>query len=171
MNRSIQIFKTLFLIGSIAFFVSSCKKDKETKDADIVGNWTISSATVSATIDGKSLSQYFLDLGTSSTEADQFAQAFNDAVQQSFTGTVNIKSDHTYTINSGGSSDGGTWALNSSGDKLTLDAGTADEATFDILSVDKNSLHIKFSQDQMDDLNGDGTDETIAVSVDMNLTK
>jgi hypothetical protein len=164
--------KSLLIIGFTIFLISSCNKNNESPQSDIIGKWTISSATLAAKINGKTISQYYTDvLGLSQTDADQLAQAFDNALQQSFTGTVEVKSDKTYTQIISGSSKSGTWKLSSDSKTLTLDAGTPDEIAYEILTLTKSSLHLKFTTSESQDINSDGTPETITIDVDMTLTK
>ena len=151
--------------------LSSCSKDS-TPAEDIVGTWTMESATFTATINGKTMTQYFIDeLGLTATEAQQYTDLFNNAMQQSFTGTMQIKSDNTYTATLGGEPDDGTWSLSSDGKKLTIDSSTEEPMILDVIELTSSKIHLQGTDTETEDLNDDGTPETITVTVDLTFTK
>jgi hypothetical protein len=151
--------------------LSSCSKDSTPAD-DLVGTWTSQSATFTATINGKTMTQYFIDeLGLTAAEAQQYTALFNAQMQQSFSGTIQLKSDHTYTATMGGETDTGTWSLSSDGKKLTIDSSTDVPMIADVVELTSSTLHLQGTETETDDLNDDGTDETIIVTVDLTFTK
>lgn len=151
--------------------LSSCSKDS-TPAEDIVGTWTMQSATFTATINGKTMTQYFIDeLGLTATEAQQYTALFNATMQQSFTGTMQMKSDNTYTATLGGEPDDGTWSLSSDGEKLTIDSSTEEPMILDVIELTSSRIHLQGTETETEDLNGDITPETIIVTVDITFTK
>lgn len=160
---SIVLFTVLIL--------SSCKKDPTPAD-NIVGIWTAGTPTFNAMVGTKTLTQYFIDvMGLTATEAQQFTTLFNQSIQQSFTGTIQFKSDGTYTANLGGSADSGTYTLSADGLKLTIDPSTDVPMTFDVVELTSSKLRFSLTESESQDLNDDGTPETITVSVDLTFTK
>jgi hypothetical protein len=118
------------------------------------------------------MTQYFIDvMGLSSTEAAQAIALFNTTLQQSFTGTIQMKSDNTYTDTMGGGTDTGTWSLSSDNKKLTIDSSTEAPVILDVIELTSSKLHLKGTETETDDLNGDSTPETIIVNIDLTLTK
>jgi hypothetical protein len=163
-----RIFLLVFLTGLI---LSTCKKD-ETPTDNLIGTWTAGTSTFTAMIGNKTLNQYFTDvMGLTDAEALQFTNLFNQEFQQSFSGTIQIKSDGKYTSTMGGTTDTGTWSLSSDGKKLTIDSSTDDPMTFDVIELTSSKLHLKISESSSDDLNDDGTPETMTISVDVTFTK
>lgn len=151
--------------------LSSCKKDPTPAD-NIIGTWTAGTPSFTAMVGSKTLTQYFIDvLGLSPTEAQQFTTLFNQSIQQSFTGTIQFKSDGTYTANLGGSPDSGTWTLSADGLKLTIDPSTDLPTTFDIVELTSSKLRFSITESDSQDLNDDGTMETITISIDLTFTK
>jgi hypothetical protein len=166
---NLRIFIPVIIIGLI---LSSCSKDSTPSPTDnLIGTWTTSSATFTATIDGKTMTQYFIDMGLSAAQAQQYTALFNATVQQSFTGTITMKSDNTYTSDMGGETDTGTWSLSSDGKMLTIDPSTDVPMIADVVELTSSTLHLQGNETETDDLNDDGTDETIIVTVDLTFTK
>jgi|WetSurMetagenome_2_1015567.scaffolds.fasta_scaffold15418_1 hypothetical protein len=160
---SIVLFTVLML--------SSCTKDP-TPAENLVGTWTAGTPTFTAMVGDKTLTQYFIDvLGLTATEAQQFTTLFNQSIQQSFTGTIQFKSDGTYTANLGGSADSGTWTLSADGKKLTIDPSNDLPGTFDVVELTSSKLRFSITQSDSEDLDDDGTPETITISVDLTFTK
>jgi hypothetical protein len=165
---NLRIFLLVFLTGLI---LSNCKKD-ETPTDNLIGTWTSGTTTFTVMVGTKTLTQYFTDImGLNATEAQQFTNLFNQELQQSFSGTIQIKSDGKYTSTIGGNNDTGTWSLSSDSKKLTIDSSTGDPMIFDVIELTSSKLHLKISESSSEDLNGDDIPETMTVSVDMTFTK
>lgn len=151
--------------------LSSCHKDA-TPEEDIVGTWTMQSSSFTATVNGKSMTQYFIDdLGLTAAEAQQYIAIFNATMQQSFAGSLVMKSDHTYTATLGGEADNGTWSLSSDGKKLTIDSSTEVPMILDVIELTSSKIHLQGTETVMEDLNDDGTNETLVVTIDLTFTK
>lgn len=165
---SLRNFIPVIITGLI---LSSCSKDSTPAD-DLVGTWTTQSATLTAMVGSKTLIQYFIDeLALTATEAQQFNDLFNQQMQQAFTGTIQMKSDNTYTSTLGGESDTGTWSLSSDNKKLTIDSSTESPQIMDVIQLTSSTLHLRGTDTQTEDLNDDGTPETIIATIDLTLTK
>jgi hypothetical protein len=172
MKKAYLFINWVFIIGMVLFSFSSCNKEEETAQDNLIGEWTITDVTLDTDINGKTVIQYCIEvLGYSESDAATFAAIFDAALQESFSGTVEIKTDNTYITTIDGNVDTGTWELSSDGKKLTLDGGTIDEAIFDVISLTKNLLHINFMESETQDINNDSVAETISMEVDMTLTK
>ncbi|HLF33963.1 MAG TPA: lipocalin family protein [Cyclobacteriaceae bacterium] len=172
MKKAFLFLNWVLIVGLLLINFTSCNKEEETAQDNLIGTWTISDVTLDTDIGGKTVIQYFVEvLGFSEADAATYSAIFDAALEESFSGTVEIKSDNTYITTIDGNTDTGTWELSSDGKKLTLDGGTADEAIFDVISLTKNLLHINFTETQTEDLNEDTVPETITMEVDMTLTK
>ena len=151
--------------------LSSCSKDS-TPDDDLIGTWTTESATLTAMVGTKTMTQYLIDeLDYTPAEAQIFVDLFNTMMQQAFTGTIQMKSDNTYTGTLGGEADTGTWSLSSDGKKLTIDSSTEEPMVLDVIELTSSMLHLQGTDSETDDLNDDGTPETITVTVDLTFIK
>lgn len=164
-------FRNLVFFFVTGIILAGCSKDKTATD-NIVGTWTAGDATFAVTVGGMSLSQYYMEmLGLSSTEAQTFTNLFNQSLQQNYSGTIKFNADNTFTASMGGSTDSGTWSMNADGTQLTIDPSTDTPQTFDVIELTSSVLKIRLTDTRSEDLNDDGTDETISVMVDLTLNR
>jgi ABC-type oligopeptide transport system substrate-binding subunit len=166
----IRILALIILTGSLS---QACKKDEtSTNTKDIVGTWTSGSISYTAMVGDKSITEYLIqDAGYTSVVAQQFAAIFDQMAKQQFSGTIQVKSDGTYTSTLGGSNDTGTWDLSSDGKTLTVYPSTDPPVTFNVVELSSTKLHVKFTQTEEEDLNEDGTPESIVINADITFTK
>lgn len=165
----INIF-CVILIASLA--VTSCKKDSSTTVTLEGGTWTAGTPTFTTMVGTKTLTQYYTDvMGLTSTQALQYTTITNLALMQSFTGTIQFKSDNTYTANLGGIPDSGTWSLSADGKKLTIVSGSADPETANITELTSNKLSVSLTTTISEDLNSDGTPEIITINITIPFTR
>lgn len=158
------------LIASLA--VTSCKKDSDSTVTLAGGTWTAGIPTFTAMVGTKTLTQYYTDVMLlNATEAAQYTALANLALMQTFTGTIQFKSDNTYTSNLGGTTDSGTWSLSADGKKLTIDSNTDAPQTLDVTVLTSNKLTVSLTDNTSEDLNGDGTDEIVSINVTIPFTR
>ena len=163
--------KSFFLVLLTGLIFSSCKKD-ETKTEDIVGTWTAGTTTFTAMVGDMTLNDYFIDvMGLTQEEADSYTALYEMILEQAFTGTMTMKSNNTYTSNLGGTADSGTWSLNSDESELTITSTIDGPTTLDVIELTSSKLRLQTSEITQEDLNMDGTDENITVTVDVTFTK
>ena len=165
--------KMLILYVTICLFVSCSKDSEDALPTDLIlGKWTMTATTMDLLFDNKPLSQYLSEeLGIPQDEAENFTDLLNDSLLELFTGTIDFKSDHTYAIVLDGDSDNGTWTLSADGKTLLLDQGTIDETLVTIITLDSSTLIIEMTQSDEEDLDEDGTTETIIMEIKMTLKK
>lgn len=172
MKHTTSALRNIFLIILTGILISSCKKDSKNAQNDLIGTWKTGTSTFVATVGGKTMNQYFIDsMGLTAADAQLYANLFNLTLQQNFTGTITFKSDKTYTSTLGGQNDTGTWDLSSAGDKLTINSSTGQPLILDVITLNANTLHVKWVENGSYDLNGDNVNENIAVNADMTFTK
>ena len=163
--------KSFFLVLFTGLIFSSCKKD-ETKTEDIVGTWTAGTTTFTAMVGDMTLNDYFTDvMGLTQEEADSYTALYEMLLAQAFTGTMTMKSNNTYTSNLGGTADSGTWSLNSDESELTITSSIDGPTTLEVIELTSSKLRLYTSEITQEDLDGDGTDENITVTVDVTFTK
>jgi len=163
--------KSFFLVLLTGLIFSSCKKD-ETKTEDIVGTWTAGTTTFTAMVGDMTLNDYFTDvMGLTQEEADSYTALYEMLLAQAFTGTMTMKSNNTYTSNLGGTADSGTWSLNSDESELTITSSIDGPTTLEVIELTSSKLRLYTSEITQEDLDGDGTDENITVTVDVTFTK
>jgi len=171
MKTNTMIIRSFILVLLTVLLMTACSKEESASD-NIVGTWTAGDASFTAMVGTKTLAQYFTEvMGLSSTEAQLYTSLFTQGIQQAFTGTIQIKADGTYTASMGGTTDTGTWSLSSDGKKLTIDSSNEIPVTYDIVELAANLLHLNISESETDDLDSDGTPETIIISIDVTFTK
>jgi len=159
----------LLLISGLAF--SSCKKDSS-GDATIVGTWTAGTVTTDIKVGELTLTQYYIDVvGLSEADAATYAALIQGILVQTFTGTITIKSDNTYTDNLGGTTETGTWSLNSDQTMITITPTGEVPMTFDVVELTSSKLIISGTETMPQDLNDDGTDEILTIKIDITFTK
>jgi hypothetical protein len=171
MKRNLSNLRSILLVLITGLILTSCSKDKTSTD-NLVGTWTAGASTYTAKVGDMSLTQYFTDvLGLPADQAATFAAAFTQGIQQAFSGTLQIKSDGTYSSNFGGTVETGTWSLSSDGTKLTVVPTGDTPETLDVLLLTSNKMKLKLSETLNEDLNGDDTPELINVDLEVNFTR
>jgi hypothetical protein len=171
MKSTSMNFKIICVVLTAGLAVDSCKKDSNTVTLE-GGTWTAGTPTFTTMVGTKTLAQYYTDvMGLTAAQAAQYSTIVNAALMKSFTGTIQFKSDNTYTANLGGVPDSGTWSLSADGKKLTIDSNSAAPETADITQLTSSKLTVSLSTTVSEDLNGDGTPETITVSVTIPFTR
>jgi hypothetical protein len=161
---------SIMLVAVLA--ITSCKKDSSTAVTLAGGTWTAGTPTFTAMVGTKTITQYYTDvMGLSAAQAAQYAGIVNLALLQSFTGTIQFKSDNTYTATLGGTPDSGTWSLSADGKKLTIDSNSEAPVIADVNTLTSNNLSVSITDTTSEDLNSDGTPETLTVSVTIPFTR
>jgi len=54
---------------------------------------------------------------------------------------------------------------------MTLDGGTAEEFTFDVVTSTKNSLVLNYTETESGDFDFDGTSDEVSTSMNLKLSK
>ncbi|HNR40646.1 MAG TPA: hypothetical protein PKL65_00310 [Bacteroidales bacterium] len=172
MKKEVLILRGFTLLLIAGLFFASCSKKESGPESNLIGTWVFGSATFDTKVGGKSLKKYLMDeLELTDAEAQQFVVMFNAMLQQSFTGSLQVKSDNTYSSTMGGETDTGTWSLSDDGKKLTVVSSSEPPVIFDVLELTSSRVMLKTTQFVEEDLNGDDVDEVITVVVEMTFTK
>lgn len=178
MKSNLSKLRSLFLIGVFSvYFTTGCglfEKDPTIDTAELIGVWTISDADIVPEIGGLPIKNYFTDvMGMSGLEAEAFAAIYDTFLQESFGGTIEFKDDNTYIFTIANTAEDGTWALNSDGNMIILDGGTADEQMISILELTSTVLKVSYNEISMEDLdeNIETPDVEVSMKVEMTLTK
>jgi hypothetical protein len=172
MNKTSINMRIICVMLFAGLVLTSCKKDSTSEVTLTGGTWTAGTPTFTAMVGTKTLTQYYTDvMGLSAAQALQYTTIVNLALMQGFTGTIQFKSDNTYTATLGGAPDSGTWSLSADGKKLTIDSNTASAETADIVELTSNKLSVALIDTESEDLNSDGTPETMTVNVTIPFTR
>lgn len=161
---------SLFVALSGLVLLNACTKDD---NADlIVGNWTLKSVNLDAvTYDGVDFVTYYVEtLGASQAEAEQYYTEM-EGMTTAMTGSINVKDDGTYSSTMGDETTSGTYELSSDGNTLTTDKGTSDEMVMTITELTEDNLKLTYTEEDTDDMNYDGVNETISMTMSMSFTK
>jgi len=170
MKMKMRFVKGIILVLFTGLVFTSCSKDSNPEE-DILGTWTIEDVDFEATIGAKSMLQYFMDeFSMTEPEAMVVMEAFDAALAQQFTGTIEIRADNTYTATMEDGSDEGTWSLSSDFEELNLDSDGV-ETVLDIISLTSSSAVMGMTQEISEDINDDDVPEDISVTVEMTLAK
>ena len=186
-TKTLKNLLLLIVAFAILTFVS-CAEDDDGPDGEIsgtlIGTWTGGSATVNSfLVNGEDISsfiedfiQLLIDSGLSQEEANVFAEEFENGFAEGFTeifeGTFTFNEDGTYSVTDSEGSDSGTWELANDDQTVVIDRGTEDEIELEIVSLTESrfeGLIVEFIEDG--DLDGDGIDDTIALSVSIVFTR
>jgi hypothetical protein len=163
--------RSFILVLITGVILASCNKDDEATN-DLVGTWNTGTATYTATVGDRTLTQYYTEvMEFTAEEAALAVTLFNALLQQTFTGSITIKADNTYTSTFGGVTESGTWSLSADGKKLTIDPSTDDPLTIDIKTLTSTQLSVGMLDYLSEDLNDDGIPETITLDVVINFTR
>lgn len=163
--------KGIVLVLVTGLIFASCSKESNPEE-DILGTWTVEDVDFEATIGTKSLLQYYMDeFGMTEPQALAVMAAFDAALSEQFTGTIEIMADNTYTATMGDESDTGTWSLSSDYKTLTLDSDTDETIVLDIISLTSAKAVMGMEEEISEDLNDDDVPEDISVTVEMSLEK
>lgn len=169
-TKNLIVRNFILVLGTVLIF-SACSKSKKATD-NLVGTWTSGTATFTTMVGTVTLAQYFTDvLHLSATDAQTYTAIVNSGIQQSLTGTIQIKSDNTYSSTLGGTNETGTWILNSDGTQITVTPSSGSPVVFDIVQLTSTVLKVTLTNHLSEDLNNDGTPESITVSVNLTFNK
>jgi len=173
--KRLNLFRvSAILLGLTFLTLTSCDKDNDTNgngsSDELIGKWTITSSTYEITVNGDNIIQYLMEaMGLTETEAEEFAEFFFS--DMGATGTIEFKSDGTYVAISDGETDEGTWVLSSDNKTLTMDKGTEYEAAIAVISLTSTKAVMEFTQTETDDLDEDGTPDTMEIFMHLELSK
>lgn len=175
MNKLVLNFKALFVIALGVMVLASCSEDEEiVQPADLVGAWAVESTSVEVMVGEQTMTQYITEeLELSGVEAELMAELMTVAFEEELAGTIELNDDNTYISSIGDDTEEtGTWALSTDGKQLTLTPEIGDDViTLDVVSANGNTLTLALAEEMEEDLNEDGTAETLVVNMTINLTK
>jgi hypothetical protein len=118
--------------------VISCKKSTSKTD-NLIGTWTAGAPVMTAMVGTKTLTQYYTDvMGLTASQALIYTSAVNVVLLQSFTCTIQFKSDNSYTSTLGGVTETGTWSLSTDGKILTITPKTVPQEIINISQLTAN---------------------------------
>lgn len=167
--------KTILLFGLLALLVTytGCKDDdeKDSKAALLIGEWTIDDADITASIQGMSIKDFFVNVGgVSEAEAQLYASIFEALLASSFSGTIEFMDNNTYESFIAGELDDGTWSMNSEGTMITMDGGTSDETVITVITLTSSMMKGSFSTSEFADIDDDPLTPDVEIDLAVVLT-
>lgn len=170
-----RLFRNLFLMMVIPsiLFVSGCNKDDEPDPTTqkLIGVWQADEISLGASVDGVSLDQYLLNQGYTEQEASDILNLFANIIALGYSGTIEFKSDNTFTSTLGGSVETGTWMVVNGGNDLQMTSDT-ETTVWVIKSIGAAQLVLGLTDTyNEDDLNNDGTNEQVDIEVELTFVK
>ena len=161
---------TLLVFGVSILFTACEKSSSEDLSGSIVGTWTIESTSMDATINGVSFIDYYKEtFGLTQADADALLKLFKEEFEMA--GSITINADGTYTAVFDGENDEGTWRLSDDKKTLTIDDNTQYEMVFTVKKLTDSELVLVGSESDTKDINEDGTDENLVITVQMNFKR
>lgn len=163
--------RNLLTIASLVCFLFfiSCSEDNDT-DPSPIGSWNITSFNSVIAVDGQNITRWYTDnLGLSEEEAQQIADAFQSNPSEGNLGITYIfNADGTFVIEDEDLISSGTWTQMGSTLNMTLgDENEEDTLTYQILILTSSNMHLLALDEIREDLNGDGTDELISITLNI----
>jgi hypothetical protein len=163
--------KSFILVIFTGIILTSCSKDSNPAE-DLVGTWSVESISFSVMVGTQTLSDYLVEeVGLTAAEAQQLIDLFNLQMQQSFTGTIEMKSDNTYVSDMGGEDDSGTWSLINDDTQLVIDSDYDDPMILNILEITSSKLRVQGDYIGEEDLNDDDVPETLTITIEITFKK
>lgn len=173
MKRFIPTPIILFTMIAIVLALSSCKKEVEVHEADLIGTWDIGQAAVDIKVGPISLITF---LRTTLQLSDQEAQAMLDELIADFDyisgGTITFAADYSYQLINGDFEENGTWELGGNKLYLTVTGEILENKPLTFEEMDGSTALMVLEDDQDVDFDEDGSgDFTATIIIEVELTK
>jgi hypothetical protein len=168
MNK-LNYLVAIFSIALIA--LTSCEKDEENLiTGSIIGEWITGETKVDVTIDGVSMYDYYTNFGFPAEQAQAIVDGFTS--EMTFPSSVEFKEDGTYTATlSATETDEGSWTLSDDKKTLTMDAGTEYAMEMTVKVLTDTNLEVEAVETDSYDMDEDGTNETMAITMNLKFTR
>ena len=173
MKRFIPKPFILFALIVMSIAMSSCKKEVEVAEADLIGTWDIGQAAVDIKVGPISLITF---LKTTLQLSDQEAQEMLDDLIADFDyisgGTITFRADYSYQLLNAGFEENGTWELAGNKLYLTVTGEILEDKPLTFEEMDGSTAFMVLEDDQDVDFDEDGSrDFTATIVIEVELTK
>lgn len=162
----------LSLIASM-FLVSSCEKEGEIVESDLIGTWEMGQVSVDMMVGPISLKQFLLT-------ALQLPEVAADALEEQLTsefmdvggGTITFNEDYSYALIDGDLGEAGTWSLDGKKLYMVITGESVDDDPLNVNSLSSTAALVSWEEEQEVDFDEDGTaDFTATIVIELNLSK
>lgn len=141
------------LLGVVALAIilltSGCGNDDPKPQSLLVGTWSITDVDSEFTMGGLSIVDYLVTQGFDLEIAQYYSgELMAEITPVDLRGTVEFKADGSYSANDGSSTSTGTWQISDNQQTLTLDQGTADEATMQVKVLTSTNLELELAVEE-----------------------
>ena len=173
MKRFVCKSLIIFTLIATAIALSSCKKEVEVHEADLIGTWDIGQAAVDIKVGPISLISF---LRTTLQLSDQEAQEMLDDLIADFDyisgGTISFAADYSYQLLNGDFEENGTWELAGNKLYLTVTGEILEDKPLTFEEMDGSTAFMVLEDDQDIDFDEDGSkDFTATIVIEVELTK
>jgi len=168
------IVKPIFLLVLLStIFVSSCNKEADIHEADLIGTWDIGQAAVDIKVGPLSLFQFLrTTLLLSEQEAQDYVNGLISEYDYISGGTISFHLDYSYVIVNGDFEEHGTWELEGEKMYLTVSGEVPDYEPLVFEKLNSSSAYIVWEDDQEVDMDEDGNgDFTATLVIELSLSK
>ena len=171
MKKMYRVFSFL-LMSSLLVSLLSCSEDEatggdENSPNQIIGKWTLESADIVLTVEGKPFWQFYKEAkGVSEQEAKE-AEEYWKASDIKSEGTLEFKANNQYQMSEPGKAPiTGSWELSDDEKELFLDG-----KSYDIQSFSKNQMTIYTTLSYKFDFDNNGTQDKVLNEITQHLKK
>ena len=164
----IKLF-ALAIIGISFVFTTACEEDEVGITASIIGSWTVTETSMEMTIDGVSWLDYMVNELEMSLEIAETTWA-EIQTESDMVGTVKFEDEGLFSTEwEDDDPESGTWTLD--GNNLTINVVGDDTMIFEVITLSETQLVIKQTETEIEDMNQDGTEETMEIVIQMTFVR
>jgi hypothetical protein len=162
----------LSLIASM-FFVSSCEKEGEIVESDLIGTWEMGQVSVDMMVGPISLKQFLLTaLQLPEVAADALVDQLTAEFMDIGGGTITFNEDYSYALIDGDLGEAGTWSLDGKKLYMVVTGEIVDNDPLTVNSLSSAAAIVSWEEEQEVDVDEDGTaDFTATIVIELNLSK
>ena len=166
------------LMGVILF--TACDKDEEPivqAKLDLVGEWTASEVSATATVNDVPYIQYVQEaFDLTEAQAEEYANEFLHELSSGLTGTISFSAENTYHAQFGNEpGEEGTWLMSNDAKTITLTESDGDvdgEAMeLEVITLSATTLVVVLEEFEFEDMNDNGTDDELVISLELTFVK
>ena len=148
--------------------------EEDNPENNIIGKWTTTEFDAGILVNSVPVIRWYTEkYNTSETEATDFANSIIRDVEINLTGTMQFNSDHSYQINFGDEpEETGVWQLVDNNQKLSFTNSKNNESNeSDVKALSSSILILGFSDSNWGDVDKDGQNDNLFISINLTLEK